>query len=71
MALAIGEFFNRTKGLSRYPFSLVVPDALSGEPKKFGAEEEGVLPPMAFERAKLEERPVAALLHRPPIGAEH
>jgi len=55
VALAAGEFFNRTKGLSRYPFALVAPSA---EPK---GDEESRLPaepPMAFERVKQEETPL-------------
>jgi len=57
VALAIGEFFNRTKGLSRYPFALVVPDA-PAEKAVGEDEEDGILPPMAFESAKLEETPL-------------
>ena len=54
VALAIAEFFNRVKGLSRYPFALVAPDTLQMR----NDEEQGVLPPMAFERSKLEEVPL-------------
>jgi len=57
IALAIGEFFNRTKGLSRYPFALVQDQA--DAPKKAEDDEEGgILPPMAFERVKQDEVPL-------------
>jgi len=56
VALAIGEFFNRSKGLSRYPFALVAPEPREAPTKADGDDEEvGVLPPMAFERPKQEE----------------